>query len=134
MESSLVHRRAQVLILDLKITLIRFFCTGTEQNPTALKEQPHLIILPAQRMQKKSVRTQGEEIMTKHLKCHRVAAVGKDGKGGKAIKEKTLPRAVFERSSGKYSGVNQRQAEFTFRPAPTTRQGHVITAVCPSGR
>lgn len=93
MESSLVHKRAQVLILDLKIILIRFFCTRTK--PTTLKQQPHSIIPPAHRMggmQKKSVRTQGEGIMTKNLKCHRVAAVGKGGKGRKSHKgEKPSP-------------------------------------------
>lgn len=60
MESSLVNRRAQVLILDLKITLIRFFCTTAEQKPTVLKQQPHSIIPPAHTMgetQKKSGRT-----------------------------------------------------------------------------
>lgn len=87
MESSLVHRRAQVLISDLKITLVRFFCTVTEQKTRALKQQPRSITPPAHRtggMQKKSVRTQGEKMMTKHLKCHRVAAVGKGGKGSKS--------------------------------------------------
>lgn len=60
MESSLVNIRAQVLFMDLKITLIRFFGTTAEQKPTALTQQPHSITLPAHTMgetQKKSGRT-----------------------------------------------------------------------------
>lgn len=68
--------------------------------------------------------------MTKHLKCHRVAAVGKGGKGRKAIKEKTLLHAVSERSPDKNTGVNQRQAERVYLQTGTDHQARARYYCC----
>lgn len=85
MESSLVNIRAQVLFMDLKITLIRFFLhhSRTKTNsPQAAATLNYPTSTHNGRNAKEKREDKGEE-MTKHLKCHRVAAVGKGGKGRK---------------------------------------------------